>query len=213
MDLVADSAVLSIERYELGSWATNSYHVVCRETGKSVLVDVPPGALTLIKELKGRVPDYILLTHSHIDHITGLKAFKARVNVPVAVHKDDEKWMDVPADIYLKGGDEVQFGKQKIDVMHTPGHTPGSLCFRLGDYLISGDTIFPGGPGKTWSKEDFQQIIESIKTKIIVLPDETQIYPGHGAGTVLKKEKDEFAVFSSRPHDPNLHGDVTWLNT
>ena len=77
--------------------------------------------------------------------------------------------------------------------------TPGSLCFKTGRYLISGDTIFPGGPGATRSPTALRQIIKSITEKIFVLPDDTQIYPGHGDATVLKKEKDEFAVFSSRP--------------
>ena len=106
----------------------------------------------------------------------------------------------------------ISFGKVKLEVLHTPGHTPGSLCFRTGKYLISGDTIFPGGPGKTRSPAELSQIIKSITEKLFVLPDDTQIYPGHGDSTVLKKEKDEFAVFSSRAHNPNLYGDVLWLS-
>jgi len=98
-------------------------------------------------------------------------------------------------------------------VLHTPGHTPGSLCFLVGCYLISGDTIFPGGPGRTGSPDDFKQIINSITEKILVLPDDTQIYPGHGNSAVLKNEKEEFAVFCSRPHEPNLCGEVLWLST
>ena len=88
----------------------------------------------------------------------------------------------------------------------------GSLCFKVGRYLISGDTIFPGGPDKTGSPADFKQIVKSITEKIFVLPDDTQIYPGHGDSTVLRKEKDEFAIFSSRPHNPDLYGDVLWLS-
>jgi len=79
--------------------------------------------------------------------------------------------------------------------------------------LISGDTIFPGGPGKTRSSADFGQIVKSITAKILVLPDDTQIYPGHGDSTIFKKEKDEFVVFSSRPHDPHLCGHVLWLSS
>jgi glyoxylase-like metal-dependent hydrolase (beta-lactamase superfamily II) len=79
--------------------------------------------------------------------------------------------------------------------------------------LISGDTIFPGGPGKTLSSENFRQIVDSITSKIFVLPEDTQIYPGHGHSTILKKEKAEFALFSSRPHDPSLCGDVLWLSS
>jgi glyoxylase-like metal-dependent hydrolase (beta-lactamase superfamily II) len=100
-----------------------------------------------------------------------------------------------------------------LKVLHTPGHTPGSLCFWVGKYLISGDTIFPGGPGQTKSPTDLKRIIESITRKIFVLPDDTAIYPGHGDSTLLRKEKEEFAIFSSRPHNPNLCGDVLWLSS
>ena len=111
----------------------------------------------------------------------------------------------------MQDGDEIVLGEIKLEVIHTPGHTLGSLCFRVGRYLISGDTIFPGGPGRTWSPNGFKQIIESITGKIMILPEDTQIYPGHGPSTVLKKEKEEFAIFTSRPLDPNLYGQVTWL--
>jgi len=79
--------------------------------------------------------------------------------------------------------------------------------------LISGDTIFPGGPGKTGSPDNLRQIIESITERILVLPDDTEIYPGHGDSATVKQAKEEFAVFSSRPHDPNLCGDVLWLTS
>jgi len=115
--------------------------------------------------------------------------------------------------VLLDDGDVVSFGIVNLEVLHTPGHTPGSLCFRRGRYLISGDTIFPGGPGKTRSPAGLRQIIESITGKIFILPDDTEIYPGHGGSTTLKKEKDEFAVFSSRPHNADLCGDVLWLSS
>jgi glyoxylase-like metal-dependent hydrolase (beta-lactamase superfamily II) len=213
MDILVNDENIKIERYELGSWATNSYVITCQKTGKCVLVDVPPGALTLIKELKGRKPEYILLTHSHIDHITGLKAFKDRVDVPVAVNAADESWLPAPPEIHLNDGDAVTVGDLKFKVLHTPGHTAGSLCYLYGKHLISGDTIFPGGPGKTWNKAEFAQIVQSLTEKIFTLPDETIVYPGHGATTVLKKEKEEYFIFASRPHDPRLHGDVVWLTS
>ena len=119
----------------------------------------------------------------------------------------------MPPDILLHDGDVVSFGNVHLKVLHTPGHTPGSLCFLTGRHLISGDTIFPGGPGKTGTPNAFKQIIESITSKIFMLHDETVIFPGHGDSTMLKKEKQEFDVFSSRSHDPNLCGDVLWLSS
>jgi len=90
---------------------------------------------------------------------------------------------------------------------------PRQSSLLIGKYLIAGDTIFPGGPGKTRSPTDLKLIIESISSKIFVLPDDTAIYPGHGDSTVLRKEREEFAIFSSRSHDPNLFGDVLWLSS
>jgi hydroxyacylglutathione hydrolase len=100
----------------------------------------------------------------------------------------------------------------RLEVLHTPGHTPGSLCFLTGHYLLAGDTIFPGGPGKTSSPEALRQIVLSIERKVMVLSDDTHICPGHGPSTVLAKEKRDFAVFRSRPDDPALCGDVLWLS-
>jgi glyoxylase-like metal-dependent hydrolase (beta-lactamase superfamily II) len=158
-----------------------------------VLVDAPAEAAEILKQLKGTNPRYILITHSHSDHIGALVELKST--------------------LLLDDGEEVSFGNISLRVLHTPGHTPGSLCFLIGKHLISGDTIFPGGPGKTKSQADLKQIIESITSKIFVLPDDTEIYPGHGDSTLLRKEKTEFSIFSSRSHDPHLFGDVLWLSS
>ena len=214
MDIVVDTSTLRIERLETGSWATNCYIVVCPRTGDSVLVDVPPGARTIVKHLRGTRLRYILLTHSHIDHYTGLRATRDRVKAPVAVHAaDSRKWLPFPPEILLNDGDIIAAGDVRIEAIFTPGHTPGSMCFHVGSYLLSGDTLFPGGPGRTVSPADFRQIETSLREKIFVLPDDTEVFPGHGPSTILKKEKAEFAVFSSRPHDPSLHGDVVWLTS
>ena len=148
-----------------------------------------------------------------MDHLGALSELTSKLGIPVAVHPLDARGLRLQPEILLGDGDTVSFGGIKLKVLHTPGHTPGSLCFLAGKYLISGDTLFPGGPGKTGSPADFRQIIESITGRIFCLPDDTEIYPGHGDSTVLKKEKEEFAVFSSRPHDPNLCGDVLWLSS
>jgi hydroxyacylglutathione hydrolase len=162
--------------------------------------------------LNGRVPEYMLLTHNHIDHITGLQAFRNRLNVPLAVHPaDNADWLPFPPEKLLNDGEIIPVGELKIEVLYTPGHTPGSVCFKVGPYLISGDTLFPGGPGRTATPEDFQQIVKSITGKIFPLPDDTPAYPGHGPSTILKKEKGEYAVFASRKHEPGICGDVAWL--
>jgi hydroxyacylglutathione hydrolase len=214
LDIILDNNDIMIERLELGSWATNGYIVICKKTGKSALIDVPPGARTIIKHLKGTTCECIFLTHSHIDHIGGLKATRNKILAPLAVHPaDNSKWLPVRPEMLLSDGDIVFIGKIEVSVIYTPGHTPGSACFKIGDYLLAGDTLFPGGPGRTISAEKFAQIVESITQKLFCLPDETQVFPGHGGPTTIKQAKEEYAVFASHSHAPGLCGDVTWLTS
>jgi hydroxyacylglutathione hydrolase len=91
-----------------------------------------------------------------------------------------------------------------------PGHTPGSVTFLHGTHAFVGDTLFPGGPGRTASNQNLQQELESITTRLYALPDETVVYPGHGARTTIGESKVEYEVFASKEHDPDLHGDVNW---
>jgi glyoxylase-like metal-dependent hydrolase (beta-lactamase superfamily II) len=213
MKIMVQDSDVRIIKMELGPWGTNAYIVVCQATGDSLLVDAPGDADRILKQLADTRPKYIVLTHTHIDHIGVLEELKDRLKVPVALHAQDAVRLSLRPDMELKDADIIKVGKLKLKVLHTPGHTPGRLCFLLSKYLISGDTIFPGGPGKTGTPADFKQIVKSIETKLFVLPDDTQVYPGHGEGTVLGKEKKEFAAFASKPHDPNLCGDVLWLSS
>ncbi len=213
MTIVVKNDNLLIERLQLGPYGTNAYLLVCRQTAESVLVDAPAEADKILKRLKGTSPKFILLTHNHLDHIGALAELRSQLRIPLATHAADSVNLSPPPEILLEDGAMVSFGNIKLKVLHTPGHTPGSLCFRTDKYLISGDTIFPGGPGKTQTPANFIQIVKSINSKIFVLDDDTEVYPGHGESTVLKKEKDEFAIFSSRPHNSNLCGDVLWLSS
>ncbi|MFC1918674.1 MBL fold metallo-hydrolase [Chloroflexota bacterium] len=212
MVVMAENNDIRIERLELGSFGTNAYIVLCRKTRDSVVIDAPAEVETIMDRLKGTNPRYILLTHNHMDHLLALAELHCGLRVPLAAHALDTGNLPSPPEILLNDGDTISVGKLSLKVLHTPGHTPGSLCFKVGRYLISGDTIFPGGPGKTGSPAAFQQIVKSISEKIFVLPDDTPVYPGHGKSTVLKEEKKKFAIFSSRPHNPDLCGDVLWLS-
>ena len=213
MVIIAKDNNIQIERLELGPWGTNAYIIICPQTSDSVLIDAPGDASKIMKKLEGTNPKYILLTHNHMDHIGALAEVQSKLRVPLATHAADAAGLPSPPEMLLNDGDVVSFGNINLEVLHTPGHTPGSICFKAGKYLMSGDIIFPGGPGKTGSPENLRQIIKSITDKIFVLPDNTEIYPGHGDSTIVKKAKEEFAIFSSRPHDPKLCGDVLWLSS
>jgi glyoxylase-like metal-dependent hydrolase (beta-lactamase superfamily II) len=212
MENTAQDSDVKIRRLELGPFGTNAYIVVCQATGDSILVDAPAEAGEILRQLDGTNPRYIVITHSHFDHIMALDELKAELKIPVAVHPLDAANLPSRPDVELADGDTINVGQLKVKTLHTPGHTPGGLSFLVGKYLISGDTIFPGGPGKTGTPADFKQIVDSIVTKILVLPDDTEVCPGHGDPTVLVKEKKEFTIFASRSHDSNLCGDVLWLS-
>jgi glyoxylase-like metal-dependent hydrolase (beta-lactamase superfamily II) len=138
---------------------------------------------------------------------------RSELGVPIAAHESDAGHMPVKPDMFLNDGDILSVGNLEIRVIHTPGHTPGGLCFYVGKYLLAGDTIFKDGPGRTNSPAALKQVIESITGKIFTLPDDTQIFPGHGDSTTLKEEKEKYAVFASKSHDPNLCGDIVWLTS
>ena len=210
---VANDDRIRIEKLELGPFGTNAYFLTCRQTSASVLVDAPGEAGKIMSQLKGTDPKYILMTHNHMDHTGALVEVKSALNVPIAAHRDDAGNLPMQPDLLLNDGDVVSCGDIQLTVLHTPGHTPGSLCFLTGNYLIAGDTLFTDGPGKTGSPADFRQILESLTNKIFVLPEDTRIYSGHGDSTVLKKEKQAFEAFSARDHDPNLCGDVLWSSS
>ncbi len=213
MTNVVNDGRIQIEKLELGPYGTNAYILICSQTGESVVVDVPGEAPKILELLKGTTPRCILITHNHMDHTGALAELKSALDLPVAAHADDAGRLPISADQSLNDGDIISFGDLNLSVLHTPGHTPGSLCFLTGNYLIAGDTIFPDGPGKTGSPADFKRIVESLSTKIFVLPDGIQIFPGHGNSTILGKERQAFEAFSARPHEANLCGDVLWASS
>ena len=213
MSVIVKNESIQIEKMSLGPFGTNTYLLICQKTGDSVVVDAPGEADKVLARLEGTHPKYILMTHNHMDHFEALAELKSALNIPLAAHADDAGSLPVKPEQFLNDGDTISFGDIQLKVLHTPGHTPGSLCFLTGTYLISGDTLFPGGPGKTWSPADFKKIVKSLTAKIFTLPDDTEVYPGHGDGTVVKKERLEFETFSAKPQDPNLCGDVVWLST
>ncbi|MDK2861038.1 MAG: hydroxyacylglutathione hydrolase [Thermodesulfobacterium sp.] len=195
---------MKIERLIVGSFEVCCYIVYCEDTKEGVIID--PGAedpriLELIKTLDIKVKA-ILGTHGHPDHVVGVSFLKEALNVPFGLHEEDDRFFqdknnfsffrswgfpeNPKADLRLKEGDEIVFGKEKIKVIHTPGHSPGSICFYnpKEQVLFTGDTLFVEGVGRAdLPGGNFFQMMESIKKKILTLPEETSIFPGHDYGS------------------------------
>jgi hydroxyacylglutathione hydrolase len=211
VEIIADNQDMKIIKLTLGQWQTNAYIIINPPTRKSALIDVPAGAPTILKYLKDTDLEWIMLTHSHQDHTGGIKSVLAKCPAALAGHPlDNQKWLPVKPDTAVYDQDCLKVGGLSGQVRHTPGHTPGSICFLVDQYLFAGDTLFPGGPGHTGNPEEFQMVIRSIIDKILPLPDKVVVLPGHGPSTTLKEIKKEYAGFASRTHGSDLCGDVTW---
>ncbi len=202
---------LKITKINMGPYNNNGYIVICPETNEGVIIDTPAEPEKLLGAIGDVQIKSILITHKHQDHLLGFDEITAAVQVPVGIGTDDADGLPRPPQLDLKDGMVIKFGNQEMTVLDTPGHTEGATCFLIGKHLFSGDTLFPGGPGKTRSPEALQQVIDSITKKLLVLPDDTAVYPGHGDDTTIGKAREEYQVFASKPRDPGLFGDVAWL--
>lgn len=188
---------LIVRKIEVGSMENNVYVLECPETHDALLIDGCFEADDIVAECEGASVVGIVQTHGHFDHVQALAELKESLDVPVHAHPGENYPVEI--DIELSDGDTIAFGKREARVLFTPGHTPGGICLLVGKHLISGDTLFPGGPGNTWgSAEAFEQIIESIETKLFVLPDETHVYPGHGKDTTIGAERPSLEEWKAR---------------
>jgi len=201
---------VKITKINMGPYNNNGYIVICPETNEGVIIDTPAEPEKLLGAIGDVQIKSILITHKHQDHLLGFDEITGAVQVPVGIGTDDADGLPRPPQIDLKDGMVIKFGNQEMTVLDTPGHTEGATCFLIGKHLFSGDTLFPGGPGKTRSPEAFQQVVDSITKKLLVLPDDTAVYPGHGDDTTIGKAREEYQGFASKPPSPDLFGEVTW---
>ena len=203
-------AEVKITKIKMGPYNNNGYIVICPDTNEGIIIDTPAEPEKLLGAIGDVQIKSILITHKHQDHLLGFDEITGAVQVPVGIGTDDADGLPSPPQIDLKDGMVIKFGNQEMTVLDTPGHTEGATCFLIGKHLFSGDTLFPGGPGKTRSPEAFQQVVDSITKKLLVLPDDTAVYPGHGDDTTIGKAREEYQGFASKPHSPDLFGEVTW---
>ena len=201
---------IRIKKLKIPPYGTNCYIVACPDTGEAVIIDTPGEASRILTEAQELHIRYIIITHTHADHLGAYSQIRKKLGAPVAVHAAEAVNLPSPPDLTLKNGEKLNFGTLSLTVIHTPGHSPGSICLLIGRHVFAGDTLFPGGPGHTRTPAAFKQVIDSITQKLLALTDDIKVYPGHGDDTTIKKAKEEFAAFSTRPHADDLCGDVLW---
>ncbi|GIV61921.1 MAG: MBL fold metallo-hydrolase [Rhodothermaceae bacterium] len=211
MQTIATS-MMTVKTFTFNPFMTNCY--VCHADGEAVIVD--PGtstpkereAVVRYLEAKDLTVRHLLLTHAHIDHIFGCAFFARQFGDAFKMHRADAPLLEraqdqaalfgveieppPPAGTYLDEGDTVRFGGHVWQVLHTPGHSPGSICFydEAGGFVISGDVLFQGSIGRTdlW-RGSLPELMASIYQKLMPLPDETRVYPGHGPATTIGFER------------------------
>lgn len=190
-----------IKAIPAGIYDANCYIVMDEKTKDAVVLDPGGDGEMLERAIKdmGANVKGILLTHGHMDHVGGVEYLSDKLNAPFYISKIDEEYMEKDnyvfgsirnANGYLEDGNDLSFGSLNIKVIATPGHTKGGLCFLIEDKLFTGDTLFKGSIGRTdFIGGSFPEIINSIKTKLLPLGDEIEVYPGHGPKSSIGYEK------------------------
>lgn len=181
---------LEITKVVVGPMDNNVYVARCRETGQSVLIDAANEAEKLLELCRRLDVGLVLETHGHADHIQAVPALR-EAGYRVGVHPADADMLP-GHDFLVEDGDVIEGGRLRLEVMHTPGHTPGSVCFAVegSPVVFSGDTLFPGGPGATrFPYSSFPGIIRAIDERLFQrFPPDTHVLPGHGLDTTIGAE-------------------------
>jgi glyoxylase-like metal-dependent hydrolase (beta-lactamase superfamily II) len=211
MEKVIESGTVEVLRLVVGPFENNAYLLRDRSRTACVLIDAPFDAERILDVIGSHTLEFILLTHAHVDHIQALAELRRATGAPVGVHPLEPEAPGLDAEIPLSHGQILPWAPHRLEVIHTPGHTPGGVCFLLPPSVcFCGDTVFPGGPGRTWSAEGFRQIMESLETRIYTLGDSVLLLPGHGQGIPVGRSREESERFRRSPQRQGLWGEVQW---
>ena len=201
--------MLTVKTFVEGPVDANNYLLIDEESKEGVLIDCSSARSEFVNAVKetGCKLKYILLTHGHFDHILGVEKFKEEFGVETYVSQDDLNQISYAPQMlmmfgggtgakapeitnFVKDGDEFKFGSYTIKAISTPGHTKGGMCYLVDNKLFSGDTLFQGSVGRCDLPDgDLDEIIKSIKEKLFTLPDDIEVYTGHGGKTTISFEK------------------------
>ncbi|MEV4315144.1 MBL fold metallo-hydrolase [Actinocrispum sp. NPDC049592] len=199
---------LTINKLSVGPMDNNAYLLVCNTTRDALLIDAANDP-ERIEDLIGHGQDRprlrtIVTTHQHPDHWQALGAVAGANGANTIAHPDDAEPLPVPPDRLVTHGDTIPVGDCELEVIHLRGHTPGSIALLYRDptghpHLFTGDSLFPGGPGRTTNPEDFTSLINDLEARIFgELPDDTWFYPGHGDDSTLGEQRPQLEEWRSR---------------
>ncbi len=202
-----DAGGLTVTKLSVGPMDNNAYLLVCAATNEALLIDAANEAERLA-DLVGSSPSrpelrHLVTTHRHADHWQALGAVAGMFQPRLIAHALDAPELPVPMDELVGQGDVIRFGEIELEVTHLRGHTPGSvaLLYRGADrpHLFTGDSLFPGGVGKTGGPDDFAQLMDDVEQRVFdQLPDETWFYPGHGDDSTLGDQRPHLAEWRER---------------
>ncbi len=181
-----------VRKIVVGPLQTNCYIIADEGSHEGVIIDPGDEAYRLERTLYelGIKPLYILITHGHFDHTGAAQELRYRLGIPIGMHPMDTKLVDFEPDLFLKEGDPLRVGRYPIEILHCPGHSPGSIAFYLPGAVFCGDVLFMGSVGRTdFPGGSHSRLISSIREKILPLGDQVRVYPGHGPSTTVGNER------------------------
>lgn len=181
-----------LRKIVVGPYQSNCYILGYKNSMEGLVIDPGAEVFRIVNAISdiGLKIKYILITHGHIDHVGGASELKRITRAPVLIHPSDEPDLGFKADDYAVEGKIIRLGAYNIEILHTPGHSPGGVCYLAPGAIFTGDTLFAGSIGRTdFPGGDHQGLIWGVRSKLFTLKEDLRVYPGHGPASTIRAER------------------------